>query len=139
MDAIIIENISNIEPAAQAFLARFESPKIIAFYGEMGAGKTTFIQAICKVLNVVDTVSSPTFAIINEYQTVQKETIFHFDLYRLEDTKDLIEIGFEDYLYSNSWCFIEWPEIAEQILSQEIVKVRIDTIEKEKRKITFLK
>jgi tRNA threonylcarbamoyladenosine biosynthesis protein TsaE len=106
-----------------------------AFYGTMGAGKTTFIKSICNQLGVVDTVNSPTFAIINEYATEGENQIHHFDLYRLEKEQELLDIGFEDYLYSNNWNFIEWPEIAEPFFTESVVKVEISEIEDGVREI----
>ncbi len=112
--------------------------KIFAFYGEMGAGKTTFIKAICKYFGVEDIVSSPTFAIINEYLTSNQEQIFHFDFYRLKNAGELFDIGYEDYFYSNSYCLIEWPEKIEEFLPEETIRVEINVDRKDNtRLITF--
>ncbi len=112
--------------------------KIFAFYGEMGAGKTTFIKAICKYFGVEDIVSSPTFAIINEYLTSDQEQIFHFDFYRLKNAGELFDIGYEDYFYSNSYCLIEWPEKIEEFLPEETIRVDINVDRKDNtRLITF--
>lgn len=101
--------------------------KVIAFYGDMGVGKTTLIKAIAKALHVVETINSPTFSLINEYKTTDNKKIFHFDLYRLEQEKDAYNIGIEEYLYSNEWCFIEWAEKIPNILPTEhtLIKLKI--------------
>jgi len=99
--------------------------KIVCFNGEMGAGKTTLIKQICSNMNVIDIVNSPTFTIINEYTTKNNNKIFHFDLYRIKNTKELIDIGIEDYIYNNQICFIEWPELAENLIESSYIKVNI--------------
>ncbi len=137
MNTIFIDDIKDIQKAAVDFLRKFSEPKLIAFWGEMGVGKTTFIKAVCTELGVVDTVNSPTFAIINEYETLKGNLVYHFDLYRIEQSEEVLDIGFEDYLYSGHWCFIEWPEIAEQYFPKDIIKVRIEELEGGKRKISF--
>ena len=91
----------------------------------MGAGKTTFIRVISSVLGAVDVVQSPSFAIINEYKTLKGESIFHFDFYRIRKSEEVFDIGYEDYLYSGSYCFIEWPELVEELLPADVVKVKI--------------
>jgi tRNA threonylcarbamoyladenosine biosynthesis protein TsaE len=137
MNTIFIENLKDIQTAAKSFLSCFSTPQLIAFYGEMGAGKTTFIKAVCSELGVIDTVNSPTFAIVNEYETNNGQIVYHFDLYRIEDTEELMDIGFEDYLYSKNWCFIEWPQIAEAYFPKTMVKVKIEELENGRRKIIF--
>lgn len=101
---------------------------IILFRGSMGAGKTTFIKYLCKYLDVVDIVTSPTFAIINEYSTTQSKPIYHFDLYRIESEKELFDLGYEEYFYSSNLCLIEWPEKAEQIIPYNDPSIKIGTI-----------
>ncbi|NVO04349.1 MAG: tRNA (adenosine(37)-N6)-threonylcarbamoyltransferase complex ATPase subunit type 1 TsaE, partial [Bacteroidetes bacterium] len=108
------------------FLKSIENHKVIAFYGKMGAGKTTFIKAICLKLGVVDNISSPTFSIINEYKTSESETIYHFDFYRIKNISEAFDLGYEDYFYSNSFCFIEWPEKIEDLLPENCLKVSIE-------------
>lgn len=139
MSTIYINNISEIQESAKDFLSHFPKPSVIAFFGEMGAGKTTFIKAICQELGVIDTVNSPTFAIINEYEVEQGKNLYHFDLYRMEKPEEVVDIGFEDYLYSGNWCFIEWPEIAESYFPENLVRVKIEEIENGRRKISIQK
>ena len=108
---------------AKDIITQYPDARIFAFYGEMGSGKTTLIKQICKFLGVTDQTSSPTFAIVNEYFTEKQETVYHFDFYRVEKWEDLIQIGVEDYLESGNYCFLEWPEIAENILETDFIKI----------------
>ncbi len=101
------------------------SGRVFAFYGQMGAGKTTFIKAICSELGVSDIVQSPTFSIINEYKTKAGESVFHFDFYRIRSIIEVFDIGYEDYLYSGNYCFIEWPELVESLLPENTVRIYI--------------
>ena len=117
----IFFSLHKIDNAARTFLQIINEKKIIALHGQMGAGKTTFVHAICDVLGVQDAVSSPTFSIINEYTTKENNAVFHIDLYRLKNEAEAIAAGVEDCLYSGNLCFIEWPEIAPGILSDETV------------------
>lgn len=110
---------------AEALLQEFPDDRVFCFYGEMGAGKTTFIKVVCQQLGAADTTSSPTFAIINEYLTQDDESIYHFDFYRIEKLADAYEIGVEDYLYSGNYCFLEWPENIPELIQPEFVKVKI--------------
>jgi tRNA threonylcarbamoyladenosine biosynthesis protein TsaE len=113
-------------PAALGRLIDFAgNRRIFAFYGSMGAGKTTIIKAMCKVLGAADLVSSPTFTLVNEYKTVTGDSLYHIDLYRIKKDEEVYDFGFEEYLESGSYCFIEWPERAEQILPSGTVIVRI--------------
>ena len=112
-------------PAAKKLLAAYPGRRVFAFYGKMGAGKTTFIKAVSSVLGAVDVVQSPSFAIINEYKTLSGDSIFHFDFYRIRKTEEIFDIGYEDYIYSGAYCLIEWPERMENLLSGDVVKVRI--------------
>jgi tRNA threonylcarbamoyladenosine biosynthesis protein TsaE len=99
--------------------------RVIAFYGSMGAGKTTIIKSICKVLGAADITSSPTFTIVNEYRTAGNESLYHIDFYRILKSEEIYDIGIGEYLSGDSWCFLEWPELAEEILPPETVKIRI--------------
>lgn len=99
---------------------------IFAFYGKMGAGKTTFIKAICEEMGVEDVVTSPTFAIVNEYHTAEDDLIYHFDFYRIKREEEVYDIGYEDYIESGCPCFMEWPELIENLLPEDTVKVTIE-------------
>ncbi len=107
--------------------------KIILFYGEMGSGKTTLIKEIVKQLGVEDTVNSPTFSLVNEYHTRKGEIIYHFDFYRIEQEEEALDIGIEEYFYSNHWCFIEWPNKVENLLPLESVAIRLTKNQNKKR------
>ena len=110
---------------ARDLLQSFPNIKKLAFYGEMGSGKTTFSKALCEVLQVQDVVSSPTFSIVNEYISEQNGTVFHFDFYRLEDEQEAFDMGYEEYFYSDSYCLVEWPEKIESLLPPSFAKVKI--------------
>ena len=127
---IKIKDLGNIQEAARLFIEQIGDHKVFAFYGKMGAGKTTFIKAICEELGVNDVINSPTFAIINEYRTSPKgrlveATIYHFDFYRIKKLEEVYDMGYEDYFYSGALCFIEWPELIEELLPEDTVKVCI--------------
>lgn len=122
---ITIHSEEELDNVADALLAEFPDDRVFCFYGEMGAGKTTFIKRICRKLGATDTTSSPTFAIVNEYLTDAGESIYHFDFYRIERLIDAYEIGVEDYLYSGNYCFLEWPENVEPLIQPDFVKIRI--------------
>lgn len=124
---IEISTLHNIHSAAQAFLKATDVNRVFAFYGKMGAGKTTFIKALCEELGVEDAVNSPTFAIVNEYYSTRLNgPIFHFDFYRIKRIEEAFDIGTDDYFYSGAPCFIEWPELIEDILPEEAVRVSIE-------------
>ena len=123
---ITIRDLSNIRAAAREFIGQIGTHKVFAFYGKMGAGKTTFIKAVCEELGVKDVITSPTFAIVNEYRSdTSGEIIYHFDFYRIKKLEEVYDMGFEDYFYSGALCFIEWPELIEEVLPEDAVKVRI--------------
>jgi len=121
---------------AAQIIQHFPTQRVFAFYGKMGAGKTTFIQSICKVLGSDDTVTSPTFALINEYNTTGSTSIFHFDFYRIKNMEEAFDMGYEDYLYSGNYCLIEWPEMIEPLLPDHIVRVTIDVADDGTRQIS---
>ena len=125
---IKIQDIEHIREAARKFIEHIGDHRVFAFYGHMGAGKTTFIKAICEALGVDDVITSPTFAIINEYSG-KDDTIYHFDFYRIKKLEEVYDMGYEDYFYSGALCFIEWPELIEEVLPEDAVKVQI--LEKE--------
>ena len=133
---ILIPSLDQIDQAAQEFIRRMGSHRIFAFYGGMGAGKTTFIKAVCQRLGVTDTVNSPSFAIVNEYSLPQgKGSIYHFDFYRIKKESEVFDIGYEDYFYSGQLCFIEWPELIEALLPDDTVRLHITTDEDNGRRI----
>ena len=120
---IRIQNLTTIRESARQFINHMGEARVFAFYGKMGAGKTTFVKAICEELGVEDVITSPTFAIINEYEG--EETIYHFDFYRIKKLEEVYDMGYEDYFYSGALCFIEWPELIEEILPDDAVRVSI--------------
>jgi tRNA threonylcarbamoyladenosine biosynthesis protein TsaE len=128
-------NLSQLRDVADLLLQNFPEDRVFAFYGAMGAGKTTFIKAICKELGSSDYVTSPTFALINEYSTSEGSVIYHFDFYRIKKLEEAFDLGYEDYIYSGNYCFIEWPEMIESLLPEGIVEVRIKETEKNRRLI----
>lgn len=132
----ILKDISDIDTAAKIFVEKFGNKKIFAFYGEMGAGKTTFIKAVCKSMEVTGTITSPTFSLVNEYETDNGMTIYHFDFYRIENIEEVYDFGYEDYFYSDKMCFIEWPELVETLLPEDVVEVKISVDDNEQRLIS---
>ncbi len=131
-----ITSIDGLSTVAKKLIDQFPDHRVFALYGKMGAGKTTFIQAICKSLGSGDNVTSPTFALINEYNTANNSSIFHFDFYRINDLEEAYDLGYEDYIYSGNYCFIEWPEMIEPLLPENIVAVKIEVQGKENRLIS---
>lgn len=126
MQTIEIKSLDTIHEAAKTFIAQMDDRTVFAFHGKMGAGKTTFIKAICEELGVDDVINSPTFAIINEYRSATTgELIYHFDFYRITKQEEAEDIGTEDYFYSGALCFIEWPEKIEDLLPGDVVDVTI--------------
>ncbi|HOT65399.1 MAG TPA: tRNA (adenosine(37)-N6)-threonylcarbamoyltransferase complex ATPase subunit type 1 TsaE [Dysgonamonadaceae bacterium] len=111
--------------AARQFLAEIDNQNVFAFYGDMGAGKTTFIKAVCEELGVQEPVTSPTFAIINEYRDKKGKSIYHFDFYRIKKLEEVFDFGYEDYFYSGNLCFIEWPELVESLLPENVVRLSL--------------
>ena len=123
---IIINDVNRIHEAARRFVDHMDNRKVFAFYGTMGAGKTTFIKAVCETLGVEDVITSPTFAIVNEYRTkTTQQPIYHFDFYRIKKLEEVYDMGYEDYFYSGALCFLEWPELVDDILPADAVKVSI--------------
>ena len=137
MTQITIQNLDAINEAAKAFITQIDQHTVFAFHGEMGAGKTTFIKAICEELGVEDVINSPTFAIVNEYRSGSAELIYHFDFYRINKPEEAFDFGYEDYLYSGALCFIEWPEKIEELLPGDTVHVTIVENEDTTRTITI--
>ena len=127
-------SLDDLSIIAKETIASSEN-KILLFYGKMGVGKTTLIKEICKELGVKDNISSPTFSLVNEYKTSKNETVYHFDFYRIEDEEEAYDIGIEDYLDSNSWCLIEWPENVENLLPLESVAINLTMLDNNLRNI----
>ena len=120
-----VNKVQELDEIAKAIVEVFENEKKIVFFGEMGVGKTTLIKSICKVLNVQDVVTSPTFSVVNEYQNKDGNSLYHFDFYRIKNQEELFDLGLEEYIYSDNYCFIEWPEKAEGLLSDNFVQVQM--------------
>lgn len=137
MRSIFIDSLARIDHAAEVFLKAAGDTPLIAVSGELGAGKTTFIQAMCRVLGVPGGVNSPTFALINEYFTRDNQSIYHFDLYRIENTDELYDMGYEEYFYSGSRCFIEWPEKANHLIPDEALRAEMIVHPDGSREIRF--
>lgn len=136
MTTIQINDIENIHEAAREFINQIGDVRVFAFYGKMGAGKTTFIKAICEELGCQDVITSPTFAIVNEYSS-DTTPIYHFDFYRIKKLEEVYDMGYEEYFYSGALCLIEWPELIEEILPDDAVHVNINEQEDGSRTITF--
>ena len=135
---IKIQSLEHIHEAAREFIAAMGDNTVFALYGKMGAGKTTFIKALCQELGVEDVVTSPTFAVINEYRSdIAGELIYHFDFYRIKKLEEVYDMGYEDYFYSGALCFIEWPELVEELLPGNTIKVTIEELEYGSRKLTM--
>lgn len=124
-NTIHINGVDDYSAAARDFVSGMGNNRIYAFYGGMGAGKTTFIKAVCEELGVDDAVNSPTFAIVNEYATRDGDTVYHFDFYRIKNIGEVYNMGYEEYIYSDAYVFMEWPELVEELLPEETVKVYI--------------
>lgn len=135
---IKITLLNDIDNAAKAFVEAMDQNTVYAFYGKMGAGKTTFIKAVCEALGVTEVVNSPTFSIVNEYRSeTTGELIYHFDFYRIKKLDEVYDMGYEDYFYSGAVCFIEWPELIEELLPGDALKVEIAEQEDGSRIVKF--
>ena len=142
---LTLTSTEQLDAAAQTFISTIGTRRIFAFYGSMGAGKTTFIAALCKALGVDDTVTSPTFSIVNEYEVAhpttadfpQGDTIYHFDFYRINRREEIFDMGYEEYFYSGSLCLIEWPELLDDLLPDDAVRVDITALHDGTRKLTW--
>jgi tRNA threonylcarbamoyladenosine biosynthesis protein TsaE len=124
---IPIETLEQLPDAARRFVCEMSNSTVFAFYGNMGVGKTTFIKVLCEELGVTQIINSPTFAIVNEYRSEKTgRLIYHFDFYRIKTLEEVYDMGYEDYFYSGDLCFIEWPELVEELLPENTVKVSIE-------------
>ena len=134
---LLLKKLTDLDAAAKMFIESMGNRTVFAFYGEMGAGKTTFIKTICKAMGVTETITSPTFSLVNEYKSDKGTAIFHFDFYRIKNIEEAYDFGYEDYFYSGNVCFIEWPELIQSLLPEDVVNVRIKVDENEQRLISI--
>ena len=134
----IVDQVEDLTAAAERMIAQYPQERIFLFYGHMGAGKTTFINALCAALEVQDSTSSPTFSIVNEYAS-SHGPLYHFDFYRLKDESEALDLGYEEYFYSGNYCFVEWPEKIENLLPSHYLKITIEAIDNQSRSITVEK
>ena len=135
---IRINSIEELSAAAAAFYDALKGRSLVAFYGAMGAGKTTVIKALCDVLEVDDVVTSPTFAIVNEYYSARlRDNVFHFDFYRIHKTDEVRDLGFDDYVNSGSLCLMEWPELIEELLPDDVLRVQLRELPDGTRELSF--
>ena len=134
---ILIPTLERIHESARSFIEQMGDRTIFAFYGKMGTGKTTFIKALCEELGVEDGITSPSFAIVNEYHSPTVGPIFHFDFYRIKKLEEVYDMGYEDYFFSGAICFIEWPELIEDLLPGNTVKVSIEEVDNGTRVLTM--
>jgi len=125
----IAHSLEDLLPISKSILEEYKDQRIFAFYGSMGAGKTTLIKSICKALDVIDEVNSPTFSIVNEYFTSTEESVFHFDFYRIKKIEEVYDIGYEEYIFSDNYCFLEWPELIRELLPESFVYISIEETE----------
>jgi tRNA threonylcarbamoyladenosine biosynthesis protein TsaE len=137
MKQITVSNLDELPNVAKTILGDTPNQFVFAFYGSMGAGKTTLIKAICEELGVDEIVTSPTFALVNEYSAQNNKPVYHFDFYRIKKIDEVFDIGYEEYFYSNNYCFIEWPELISELLPDSYVYVSIVEDEKGKRVISY--
>lgn len=134
---LTINNIETIHETARQFLNEIGDNRVLAFYGKMGVGKTTFIKALCETLGVEDVITSPTFAIVNEYTDGNGDAVYHFDFYRIKKIEEVYDMGFEDYIYSGNLCLMEWPELIEELLPDDALRITIQEDDEGKRTIEF--
>ena len=132
-----LESLDKIHEAARYFLDAVGDAKIFAIDGDMGVGKTTFIKAVCEELGVKDVITSPTFSLVNEYTDGKGEPVYHFDFYRIKKIDEVYDMGYEDYFYGGNLCFLEWPELIESLLPEDVTKVHITTEADGSRTISF--
>ncbi len=132
--------LDTIRQEAKAFVEKYlQETRVVAFYAKMGVGKTTFIKELCGVLGVTDPINSPTFAIVNEYNTQDGKQLYHFDFYRIKDIHEAVDFGAEDYFYSGNTCLIEWPELVEPMLPEDVLKVSLELLDNDERVLKIIK
>ena len=136
MEQIDIKGLGDLEEAAERILEAIPPDAVVAFYGEMGAGKTTLIREMCRQLGVTDPVTSPTFALVNEYHAEGGRPVYHFDLYRINKVEEAYDFGYEEYFYSGNLCLVEWPEKIEELLPDDCVKITIEITGDNSRRVT---
>lgn len=134
---VIVRDLKELPEVAKTILRDLGEHRVVALFGKMGSGKTTLIKSLCKALDVQDVVSSPTFALVNEYQTALGDPVYHFDFYRIETIEEVFDIGYEEYIYSGNYCFIEWPEMIESLLPESYVRLDIEEEAAGVRKISY--
>ena len=137
MKEIIIDSLDELKEVAKEVIESLDGRNRVAFCGTMGAGKTTLISSIMEYLGSEDTVTSPTFALVNQYRTATGEVVYHFDFYRINRIEEVFDMGYEEYFYSNDLCLIEWPELIEELLPEEAMVVKIDVLSPTERKFTI--
>ncbi len=138
MMEITIQSLDEIKEAARSFIEAMGNCAVFAFYGKMGVGKTTFIKALCKELGVTDVITSPSFAIVNEYRSERLgKPVYHFDFYRIKKLEEVYDMGYEDYFYSDALCLVEWPELVEDLLPEGTAKVTITEMDKGTRRLVL--
>jgi tRNA threonylcarbamoyladenosine biosynthesis protein TsaE len=135
---LTLRKASEAPDIARLILQSHAERRVFALHGDLGAGKTTLIKALCEALGVADATSSPSFAIVNEYRMADQRPVYHFDLYRLRDARELLDIGFEEYLDSGAYCFIEWPELADELLPREVLHLTIEAADNGVRTIRMV-
>ena len=137
MKEIIIDSLDELKSVAEAVIESLNGRNVVAFCGAMGAGKTTLISSIMEYLGSDDTVTSPTFALVNQYMTAAKDAVYHFDFYRINRIEEVFDMGYEEYFYSGDLCLIEWPELIEELLPEEAMKVKIEILSPTERRFTI--
>ena len=137
MKEIVVDSLDGLKKVAESVIESLDSRNVVAFCGTMGAGKTTLISAIMEHLGSADNVTSPTFALVNQYSTDAGDAVYHFDFYRINRIEEVFDMGYEEYFYSGDLCLIEWPELIEDLLPEDAMVVRIDVLSPTERRFTI--
>lgn len=138
MKELTIDSLEGLQSVAEAVIESLDGRNVVAFCGAMGAGKTTLISAIMEYLGSADTVTSPTFALVNQYGTAAGDVVYHFDFYRINRIEEVFDMGYEEYFYSGDLCLIEWPELIEDLLPEDAMVVKIDVLSPTRRRFTII-